>query len=614
VNGQHLRTFIWLHWRLRVNQFKRGGTVNAVLAAIVLGLAAVLAVVLFAVFFLIGLLALADAQPLVLLYVWDGLVVGFLFLWAAGLVAELQRSEAIALEKFLHLPVSLASAFVLNYLASLVSLSMILFVPAMTGLALGLIVSRGPIMLLALPATAAFLHMITAISYQFQGWLASLMVNKRRRRTVVVLVTAVFVLIFQLPNLINMYQPWNPGQADVSAFSKKMADLDRALAARAITVEEYQRRQQEVQRQFQARNQERGQRLAHQVEGTARLLNLVLPPGWLPLGIMGLAQGDALPALLGTLGLTLIGAASLGRAYRTTLRLYTGQYTSQRRTAADPVRLPGPSPTGKPEPARLLERQLPWVSEQAAAITLAGFRSLARAPEVKMLLLTPVIMAVVFGAVFVRGPSDLPEAARPLLPFAAVAMVLLTTSQLVINQFGFDRSGFRVFVLCPARRSDILLGKNLAAAPLALVLALIAVVVVEVLYPLRLDHLLAVMPQAVSMYLLFCLLANWLSILAPMPVAQGSLKPANTRMLPMLLHILFMFLAPVIFAPALVPLGIEVALELLGWRRGLPVYLILALLECLAVIYLYRFALIWQGGLLQAREQRILEIVTTKAE
>ena len=44
--------------------------------------------------------------------------------------------------------------------------------------------------------------------------------------------------------------------------------------------------------------------------------------------------------------------------------------------------------------------------------------------------------------------------------------VLFGVVQLMANQFGFDRDGFRVFVLSAARRRDILLGKNLSFAPI----------------------------------------------------------------------------------------------------------------------------------------------------
>ena len=81
-------------------------------------------------FFLIGLFVLPGTSAAVLMYAWDGVVAGFLFGWAVGLLVELQRSEALSLDKFLHLPVSLKSAFLINYLSSMVNFSLIVFLPA----------------------------------------------------------------------------------------------------------------------------------------------------------------------------------------------------------------------------------------------------------------------------------------------------------------------------------------------------------------------------------------------------------------------------------------------------------------------------------------------------
>ena len=72
--------------------------------------------------------------------------------------------------------------------------------------------SRGCCCCPSLPSLAAFLLMVTALTYQFQGWLASLMSNPRRRRTVIVATTAIFVLIAQLPNLLNFFAPWGAQQ------------------------------------------------------------------------------------------------------------------------------------------------------------------------------------------------------------------------------------------------------------------------------------------------------------------------------------------------------------------------------------------------------------------
>ncbi len=178
MNQQHLRAFFWLRWRLFVNQIKRGGIANGIILALLAAASVVSALVMFVSFFLVGLLLLPDASSMVILYVSDGLVVVFLFFWAIGIMTELQRSEALALDKFLHLPVSLTGAFFINYLSSLLSFTMLLFLPAMVGLGLGLVISRGPLMLLLFPLGAAFVLMLTALTYQLQGWLASLMANK----------------------------------------------------------------------------------------------------------------------------------------------------------------------------------------------------------------------------------------------------------------------------------------------------------------------------------------------------------------------------------------------------------------------------------------------------
>jgi hypothetical protein len=574
-----------------MNQLRRGGVANAVLIAFIAAGAVLLSLSLFAIFLLIGLFGMTKASPGIVMLVWDGMVLGLLFLWCIGLLADLQRSESLSLEKFLHLPVSISGVFFINYISSLLSLNLLLFAPAATGLALGLVFSRGSLMLLLFPLLAAFLLMVTALTYQFQGWLASLMINKRRRRTVIVVVTMTFVLIFQLPNLFNLFGSHRGSRQE----TRPQVNAPNPG---------------ESQSDYEARIKEADRQLLRQVEQSVRFVNLIIPPGWLPLGVLGLAEGRVLPALLGTMVLTLLGAGSLWRAYRTTVRLYTGQFNSGKKSA---VAAPPATPSDK-ESTALVEKELAWLSEHAAAIALSSLRSLLRAPEAKMILLSPILMIVIFGGMALREPFDMPQDARPLMAFGAMGMLLLTILQLVGNQFGFDRGGFRVFVLCPARRRDILLGKNLAVAPVALGLGFLLVCFVQITYPMRPEHFLAVIPQLLSMYLLYCLLANLLAIIAPMPIAAGSLKPANPRVIPVLLHVAFTLVLPLLLAPTLLPLGIEVLLEALQWVRGVPIYMFLSIVECVVVVYVYRLVVSLEGRFLQAREQKILEIVTSKGE
>ncbi len=231
-----------------------------------------------------------------------------------------------------------------------------------------------------------------------------------------------------------------------------------------------------------------------------------------------------------------------------------------------------------------------------------------------MMFLTPVILVAVFGAVLARKSLNLPQAILPLIAFGTILTVLLSMIQLIGNQFGFDRGGFRVFVLCAAPRKDVLLGKNLAFAPLALGMAGFLVVVLEIFKPLRWDHFLATIPQMISMYLLFCLLANCLSILAPVAIAAGSMKMTNIKGLPMLLHFVFVLIFPIVLSPTLLPMGIEFLAETMGWAEGLPINLLLSLLECGVIVPLYLCLLPLEGEFLQAREQAILQVVATKAD
>jgi len=613
VNAEQFRAFLWLHWRLRVNQIRRAGTLNAILLAILFAGALVTGLVLFVVFVLLGLFLLGRISPIRLMLVWDGLAFAFLFAWCTGVLTELQRSEVMALDKFLHLPISLRGIFVFNYLNSLISVSGVIFVPALLGCALGLAFSRGPAMLLLVPLLAGFVLMVTALTYQFQGWLAALMVNKRRRRTIIVILTGAMILTCQVPQLLNFYGPWRRGQVDDAEVKKQVAEqmLKRSLAAHSISLQQYQEKLAEIEEQYSEDEQRSELEKLKVLEGWAKLVNTMVPPGWLPLSAMELAKGEYYYPLLGFLGLTAMGGASLWRSYRTTLRLYTGQFTAgARKHAAITVA----AEARKPRARILVEKELPWLSEQSAAIALASFRALLRAPEAKMILLTPIIFLVIFCGAFFRGGSRVPEAARPTLVVAGMSMILLAMTQLLGNQFGFDRGGFRVFVLSPAQRKDILLGKNLAIAPVALGMGVLVALLVQFMLPMRIDFYLLQFPLLLSIYLLFCLLTNSLSILAPSPIAAGTLKPANIRLVTVLLQASLVLLMPPLVGLTLLPVGLQLLLDWLDFLPGVPVGLIFGLLMSLGVGILYRYLVGLQGLWLQAREQKILGVVTTKTE
>jgi hypothetical protein len=250
---------------------------------------------------------------------------------------------------------------------------------------------------------------------------------------------------------------------------------------------------------------------------------------------MASGEGRLLPPLLGIAGMTFIGAISLRRSYRTTLRLYTGNYgsgktqTSAASSIAASDRMPSPAPAPRSRARSMMDWEIPWVSEQAATVALSTLRSLLRAPEAKMVLLSPIILTFVFGAPMMRLSSNPSEFTRPLMASGGLLMILLSVGGLAMNQFAYDRSGFRNYVLAPSDRKEILLGKNLALAPVTLTLSALVLAMLQWFVPMKIDHFVGVLCQAITMYLLFSLFSNFVAILNPTAIAAGSMRPAVRR-------------------------------------------------------------------------------------
>ena len=281
MNWQHFQAFVWLRWRLLVNQWRRGGTLNAVLMTIIaIGATDHGDPVIHRRPSCSGCIAIPKATPVQLMYVWDGLILGFFFFWGIGLVTELQRTEPLSLSKFLHLPVSVNGAFLINYLSSLVRLSLIVFGPVMLGFSLALIWSEGISQLLR-PAVAG------GISADDHGadlsipGLAGLADEQSPAPT-----DGGRGHDAHLRPGLPVAEPAEcasrPGQpqlrADRSAkLVEEMNRLNRDAQARKFDAIELLRRQQELMQGHQTASQQADREIADRWEKTARLVNMALP-------------------------------------------------------------------------------------------------------------------------------------------------------------------------------------------------------------------------------------------------------------------------------------------------------------------------------------------------
>lgn len=535
---------------------------------------------------IVGLLAgtfvLSKAPPPVMLVVWDLIIGIFLFFWLVGIVSEIQRSETIDISRLMHLPISLRNVFIINYLASHLTPSIILFLPAMFGLSLGLILGGRGLMVLMFPLVLGLIFMVTAWTYCLRGWLVTIMMNKRRRRTIIAGVTFAFILLSQIPyiitNLTVKHNHHKPKTTESAQEEQKTTDESKEYEKLVLP---------------------NGFLIAHKI----------VPFLWVGNGAMSLATGNALPAVLGAAGGFFLGGLGLRRAYRSTIRFYQGKTTSKKIKGKPKAEKPAISSKN------LIEKQLPWIPKEAAASAMAFFRCLMRAPEVKMMLGTNFIMLLIFGTmIFVRRSANIDDNFRPLIATGAVVFMCLGLSQLMYNLFGFDRSGFRQLVLLPTQRKHILLGKNLAFLPIVLGIGVILLVFVKIVMSISFVVFISAGLQLLAAFMLISMVGNLMSTLVPYRIAAGSLKPTKSSTKTSVLIFVSRMFFPMIMAPIFFPPAIGLVFSKIGWLPADPINLVSSAVLMALLALFYMLSLNPLGELLQRREKEILEIVTKEIE
>jgi ABC-2 type transport system permease protein len=224
------------------------------------------------------------------------------------------------------------------------------------------------------------------------------------------------------------------------------------------------------------------------------------------------------------------------------------------------------------------------------------------------------IVTLVLGVMVLLNAPKLPEAARPFAATGAVAVAIFTLVQFLVNQFGFDRDGFRALVLSPAERRLLLLGKNLAALPVGIAFGGTLLVLTSVW--LRLSPLIVAAGffQLSAALVLAGLGGNVLSILVPYRIAPGSMKPTKMPTGAMLVMVFCQLLFPLAMTPVFVaPLG-ELLWRMAGWPSAVPVNLLLSAALAALAAYGYGQSLGPMGRLLQRREMKILDVVSVEVE
>lgn len=448
---------------------------------------------------------LEGQTPLLLLL--NGVVGIYLFFYAWGMLMDLQRADIIDFRKMLLLPVSLPAIYLINFVVSLAGPLSLFAVPGIAGLLLGLRYGYDG-GLLGVGAVLALLLMLVVNSwgYYLRGRLAILMENKRRRRIIFILLPLCFVALGQLPAVVS-----------------HLATLggERVLSAHALT----------------------------QATPALLLLNAIIPVFWAAYGLWAYLAGPGLwHTGLSVLGLVLCAALGLRLGYVTTVRHYMGLYDSGVR-APRPGALPQQQPSSRPTP--LTARRLPLLSEETSALTLAFYRSFARHPQVRLLLIMPLCMGMFFLIMYRTGAYGraIPQETH-WLPMAVLIWPFFNFSFFIFNQFGVDAASFQQLLLFPTPRYKYLLAKNLALAPYALGLALFFVAVGVLLTAAPLRVMLLSLALVAHLYLLFSLVGNYLSLWLPYRFSRDALRQPTGRMRMLLIGLGSSMLSVILILPA----------------------------------------------------------------
>ncbi len=619
---RHLATVAWLRVTILKNQFLRLTVVSRILTVLLLAIIGFSMVGTVGGIFTASNIIFPAEVPWWIPYLWDGLVTVFLAAWLLSVWMDLKQSEALTLSKFLHLPMRPQQVVWLNYAATLISLNLVYFFPSMLALGCALGLRYGGWYWLSPFLVLAFFFMVTAVTWLFRSWLVSLMSNQRRRRLVIAAGSFMIGLLFLIPYTLQTIAP-NGFRAVNQRITVEQLELLRQRSQGEIDDQAFAQAMEQVnQRRLQERQQRRERWLAMLDQ-----VNRYLPVAWLPGGITAIQRNQPAAAGLALFGMLALGALALVWGTRQAIAmslLDTGDHQNRRRKLAmGNDRSQGEeSAVMEREPAidaaahqssNWIEANWLWLNPTQTAIALATLKSYSRSPEIKIAVLVWfVLVGVMAAALNSKVVESGNEWINTLLGLGVCFIASTSVNQLIANQFGFDRDGFRSYLLLPISTRDLLLGKNMAILPVGLLFGWLALLVFQFFVRLEWSHLLANAFQLVTIMFINFFVNNLLSIVTPLTVKPGSLQPRSIGVTTAFLQLLIFALLPLLIVPCVVPLGVE------WWFLGSPIlgevpwYLLGSMLGTLASVAGYYAIINSLAALLQARRHKIADIVTKK--
>lgn len=172
---------------------------------------------------------------------------------------------------------------------------------------------------------------------------------------------------------------------------------------------------------------------------------------------------------------------------------------------------------------------VPGVSPGASAVAAAQLRLALRTPRGRSLLLSPLILVLMFGAMMYRGGGDMRlgalslEGGLGLAAFGAFGS-LLTILPVAMNQFAIDGAGLTLAFLTPLSDRELLWGKAIGTGLIVALPALVSIAGALLAFPGGSPWLWLAIPLALaSTYILVTPAAAALSAVFPRAVDMNSI-------------------------------------------------------------------------------------------
>jgi hypothetical protein len=633
LTGQQWLALLQAYWRGKLNRWVRDSVISRTVGSIFLVLFCLAILAWFAISCLLGVAVARGRDPsesLANLAIWNGLSVMFFIFWIVGLFNDATRGDTLSLQRLMHLPISPASVFGFNYLLSWINIPLVFLLVSGCGLVIGSSLKLGVFELWKLIPVVSFAALISAWTSHLQGKLMIWMVNPKTRTRIMTIMPIVLALfgfgiafgshflrrLSDAPSIVYWIRV-----ADASCPLLWLADV---LSGKSLLglwaliwipsmwllttwslVANYKMTRKYYQDGFDATQTNVVTHSKSKSVSVADRGKLV----WMERSFPGLSEAaSAIAAMTWT---TFWRSPQLKLAMLIPLiqpfffLLLFSQKPWERNRATPPA--PPPSHVEGPR-------------DSESDVAADPDRSVEGAEEISEDGNGESKKDSVDGAAnriarAASGFASLSEQLEGGFLFGFAVFAMFMGSTFAANIFGFDRSGFRFWVLSSIPRVEILRGRNWIFGLMVLSIGFCAILVAAVFWGYPLRRAVEAIGAVFAFVPIYMVLTNLISILAPFPMASQGFQPKEFSWKAIVLNLALSMLIPLLMFLCCIPWGIEWVLHTtLAATRVVPWALILFPFLVLLSYWVYEKLLVLVAELFHSQELSLLKTVTSIVE